>query len=123
MSTLCNYPIFKGIPRPVSNVSIPVMSIIPTPIRSAALARFTHGSHLRNFSKATKIKVLTSKNILELNKTGFNSFHIDNLPTGVYILDVIVVKGKTQAAYEGILVIGRKSYEVLNKEITTRNTA
>ena len=61
--------------------------------------------------------------MLELQKTRFNSFYIDKLPTGVYTLDVIVMKGKTQAAYKGILVIGQISYQVLHKEITTRNRA
>ena len=61
-----------------------------------------NNSQLNIFSSESiekvKVKALTSKNILELQKTGFNSFHIDKLPTGVYTLDVIVMKGKTQAA-------------------------
>jgi hypothetical protein len=39
---------------PVISVNILVINIIPTPIRSAALARLTQGSHLRNFLNTTK---------------------------------------------------------------------
>jgi hypothetical protein len=37
-----------------------------------------------------------------------NTFSLTNLAAGVYTLDVITQKGNTNAAYEGILVIGQQ---------------
>lgn len=70
-----------------------------------------------------KIGISTSKATLDIQKTGFNSFHIDYLPAGIHTLDVVVVKGNTHAAYEGILAMGPITYEELQKDITIRNTA
>lgn len=86
-----------------------------------------NNSQLNIFSFETiekaKIKTSTLKNMLDLQRTGFNSFYIDNLATGIYTLDVVVDRGNTKAAYEGILVMGQITQEVLQKEITARNTA
>ena len=60
---------------------------------------------------------------LIFKRRGFNSFHIDYLPAGIHTLDVVVVKGNTHAAYEGILAMGPITYEELQKESTIRNTA
>jgi hypothetical protein len=63
-----------------------------------------------------------SKTMIDLQKIGFNTFHIDNLPTGIYTLDVIAVEGKTKAIYEGLLIIGFMPYETLQHEVADRNS-
>lgn len=49
------------------------------------------------------------------------TFSLTNLAAGVYTLDVIAQKGNTQAAYEGILVIGQKptNLQTIIKQQTT----
>jgi hypothetical protein len=72
-----------------------------------------------------KVKIGTpiSKTMVDLQKIGFNKFHIDNLPTGIYTLDVIAAEGKAKAIYEGLLMIGFIPYETLRHEVTERNSA
>jgi hypothetical protein len=71
-----------------------------------------------------KVKIGTpiSKTTVDLQKIGFNTFHIANLPTGIYTLDVIAAEGKTKAIYEGLLMIGFIPYETLQHEVTERNS-
>ena len=70
-----------------------------------------------------KVKIGTpiSKTMVDLQKIGFNTYHIDNFPTAIYTLDVIAAQGKTKAIYEGLLMIGFIPYETLHHEVTERN--
>jgi hypothetical protein len=82
----------------------------------------THiNSQLTVFTSETvekaKIKT-TSDSPVDLQKTGFNTFSLANLPQGVYTLDVILDGGNIKGAHEGILVIGQASQEIIQKEIT-----
>jgi hypothetical protein len=60
--------------------------------------------------------------MVDLQKIGFSTFHIDNLPTGIYTLDVIAAEGKTKAIYEGLHMIGFIPYETLQQKVTERNS-
>ena len=84
-------------------------NVISTPI----------GSELVVFTSESVEKARIKTDIfLDLQSTGFNTFALNNISQGVYTLNVIVNgAGNTKAGYEGILVIGQVSQDIVQKEI------
>jgi hypothetical protein len=68
----------------------------------------------------------TSEQVIDLvpatSQQATNAFSLTNLAAGVYTLDVIAQKGNTQAAYEGILVIGQQPTNLQIQTIIKQQT-
>ena len=95
-------------PERVGGFNLDVTNAVTTQANSQ-LHVFVTDSSVR----VTEAKVRTVSNQLfdlvpSTTPQATNAFSLVNLPAGVYTLDVITQKGNTEAAYEGVLVIGQQ---------------
>jgi hypothetical protein len=95
-----------GQPKKVSGFKIGLTNVVTAQINSP-IHIFVTDSSLHVIG--AKVRTVSGQLIDIVPSTGqTNAFLLENLPAGVYTLDVITQKGNTKAAYEGILVLGQE---------------
>jgi predicted transcriptional regulator len=103
-------------PKKVSGFKIDLTNVVTAQINSQVFVFVTDSS-----LKVIGAKVRTvSDQLIDLvpsTSTQANAFSLANLPVGVYTLDIMIQKGSTKAAYEGILVISQQPTIVINETI------
>jgi hypothetical protein len=93
-------------PKKVSGFKIGLTNVVTAQINSPIYIFVTDSSL---YVIEAKVRTVSGQLIDLVPSTGqTNAFSLENLPVGVYTLDVITQKGNAKAAYEGILVLGQE---------------
>src|SRR5829696_1087961 len=103
-------------PRKVSQFKLDMTNVVGAQANSQILV-FVTDSSVRVLE--AKVRTVAGQLIDLVPSSQANAFSLANLTVGVNTLDVITKKGNTKAAYEEILVIGKRTTTVINE--TTRN--